>query len=199
MLKRFSLFAGVTALSALSFTAVSGLVQDNRAVPVAVVRGPSAEALAAAYPQAWAMHKAYGEFREGPDWHGAFAVGSGGAFGGVSGYADPEVSRRDALAQCSAWADDCRTIAEIIPGASLSVALPEVSGPQAEALIALQRARGGIRAFAVDKRGHWGGARGFSTPDEASARALSQCRAAQAADHAPDRLGFPCKLVWVSG
>ncbi|MBS8226254.1 hypothetical protein [Vannielia litorea] len=197
MLKRSTLFAAVAAIAALSVTAVSGLVRDDLAVPLAVVHGPTPEELATAHPQAWAMHKAYGEFLAGPAWHGAFAVGAGGAFGAVSGYADRGVTRADALAHCAAWAENCRIVAEILPATPLSRAAPPVSGPQAEALIDLQRSRAGQRAFAVDARGYWGSAWGFAARKGAEAKAMAECRAAQTRGHAPGRPGFACKLVWV--
>lgn len=199
MLKQSSLFCAIAAIAALSYSAVSGLVRDEGPVPRAVLHGPAPDALAAAHPQAWALHRAYAEFRTGPAWHGAFAVGEGGAYGAVSGYADRAVTRADALAHCAAWAKGCRIVAEILPASPMPEAAPDLSGPQAEALIGLQRGRGGSRAFAVDKRGYWGSAWGFRSSQEAEAKAMAECREAQARGHAPGRPGFACKLVWVSG
>ncbi|SIO32990.1 hypothetical protein [Vannielia litorea] len=199
MTKQISLFAAVAAIAALSFSAVSGLVRGEVAVPAGELVGPSPEALAAAYPQAWSMHKAYTEFGTGPQWHGAFAVGSGGAFGAVSGYADRKVTRADALAHCALWAEDCRIVAEILPVAPLPAAAPTLSGPQAQALIGLQRGHGGHRAFAVDARGHWGRAWGYVSAADAEIKALAECRKAQS-DGTP-ALGpdIACKLVWADG
>ncbi|MCO6384988.1 hypothetical protein [Oceanicola sp. 502str15] len=198
-MRKSTLFIAVSAIAALSFSAVSGLVRSEAAVPEAAVLGPSAAELAAAYPQAWAMHRAYAEFLDGPQWHGAFAVGEKGAFGAVAGYADRSVTRADALAHCAAFAADCRIVAEIIPAAPVQPGASHLSGPQAEALIGLQRGYAGTKAFAVDRRGYWGSASGFRTRAAAEAEAMAQCRAAQTDGHAPGRPGFACKLVWVGG
>ncbi|QDC11063.1 DUF4189 domain-containing protein [Oceanicola sp. D3] len=199
MLKRSTLFGAVVAITALSFTAVSGLVNSDQPVPAAALQGPAPQALAAAYPQAWAMHQAYDEFLAGPQWYGAFAVGADGAFGAVSGYADRSVGRADALAHCATWAEDCRIVAELLPATPLAQGAPPVSGPQAEALIGLRRSYSGLRAFAVDKRGHWGSAWGFTSPEKAEARAVSECRVAQGrGTPPPNKPGYACKVIWVS-
>jgi len=194
------IFTSVTAAVALTSAAVMGLVQPEGAetVPSPVVSGPAPDTLAAEYPQAYAMHVAYAEFRDGPAWFGAFAVGEGGAFGAVSGYADREMTRADALANCAAFAEGCRIVAEIAPAAEMDTDAPRLSGPQAEALLGLRRGRDGERAFAADARGYWGSGWGFASRAEAEAQALNECQEAQADGHVPGAPETGCRVIWAS-